>query len=66
MAAETRFRLGIVRDVLNAAGEPSFGAQALEVSHRHKLRGVGGEAALGYFPGVQAAEDVVGGGHSSW
>lgn len=25
------FRLGIVRDVLNAAGEPSFGAAALEV-----------------------------------
>ena len=31
MATETRFKLGIVRDVLNAAGEPSFGTQALEV-----------------------------------
>ena len=27
----SRFKLGIVRDVLNAAGEPSFGARALEV-----------------------------------
>lgn len=27
----SRFRLGIVRDVLNAAGEPSFGSRALEV-----------------------------------
>ena len=27
----SRFKLGIVRDVLNAAGEPSFGTRALEV-----------------------------------
>ena len=27
----SRFKLGIVRDVLNAAGEPSFGSAALEV-----------------------------------
>ena len=27
----SRFKLGIVRDVLNAAGEPSFGGRALEV-----------------------------------
>ena len=26
-----KFKLGIVRDVLNAAGEPSFGSRALEV-----------------------------------
>ena len=32
MASTTsRFKLGIVRDVLNAAGEPSFGSRALEV-----------------------------------
>ena len=29
--AAPRFKLGIVRDVLNAAGEPSFGTSALEV-----------------------------------
>lgn len=30
-APKSRFKLGIVRDVLNAAGEPSFGSRALEV-----------------------------------
>ena len=30
-APDSRFKLGIVRDVLNAAGEPSFGAAALDV-----------------------------------
>jgi len=37
MAAVNRFKLGIVRDVLNAAGEPSFGAQALEVLKANPL-----------------------------
>ena len=37
MTTDTRFKLGIVRDVLNAAGEPSFGAQALEVLKANPL-----------------------------
>lgn len=35
--AERRFKLGIVRDVLNAAGEPSFGVRALEVLKGNSL-----------------------------
>lgn len=35
--AEARFKLGIVRDVLNAAGEPSFGTRALEVLKANPL-----------------------------
>jgi phosphoglycerate dehydrogenase-like enzyme len=36
-AATQRFKLGIVRDVLNAAGEPFFGRQALDVLKANPL-----------------------------
>ncbi|HTM59874.1 MAG TPA: hypothetical protein VL199_05890, partial [Burkholderiales bacterium] len=36
-AATQRFKLGIVRDVLNAAGEPFFGTQPLEILKANPL-----------------------------
>jgi len=49
-APGSRFKLGIVRDVLNAAGEPSFGSAALEV--------LKGNPALDWEYTAQAVKEI--------